>query len=200
MVFTFTINRYDRFFYQTICINEFSKKTRKIKRKIPELGERIIPPGSMSEKFHSFATTKNNPYGMKLDIHKEVNGGVACSWKATRGFEGYPGLLHGGATLALVDELLAYAVYEKYNTYAITLSSRISWFDKTSINAVINSQAVVTRKCGRFVKVKGWVINSQGKIIVESTSLFYIPTRRQFTRLVGTASLPEEALPYCGID
>lgn len=165
----------------------------------PEIGEEFVPPGVNSSVFNGFVSSQNNNQGMQVKFHHDKNHGVACEWICKKAFEGYPKALHGGASFALLDELLAYAVFQKYNSYAVTVSSTIQWKASIKIDSTIKAKAQVISKLGRLIKVKGWIFKASGKIAVEMTGIMYIPSKREFAALVDLSIMPSESLPHCGI-
>jgi acyl-coenzyme A thioesterase PaaI-like protein len=47
----------------------------------------------------------DNPVGLHLHIYETVPGEVESAYIAPDHFQGYPGVLHGGITAALIDEI-----------------------------------------------------------------------------------------------
>ncbi|MDZ7923134.1 MAG: PaaI family thioesterase [Marinagarivorans sp.] len=174
-------------------------KKRRAQNDIPELGDQLIPPGVTSSVFNGFVTSINNQYGLQLKIHHEKNGGVACEWETARKFEGYPQTLHGGISFAILDELLAYAIFERYRTFAVTLSSKTQWLGRVKIGSKITAKAIVIRRFWRFVKVQGYIYNHKNHCVVSMAATFYIPSKAEFGKLIDINLMPEEALPHCGI-
>lgn len=187
-----------------IVLNFLKKKIgvgRKIERiNSPVLDKKISPPGTDSPIFNSFASAKRNKFGLQLDIFKEKEAGVACIWRAEKKFEGYPNALHGGIGFTILDEALAYAVFEKYNTFAVTLSSKLFFLNSIKTNRDLFVKAEVVFRFLRFVKVRGCIADHKGRVSVKSVSVFYIPTKKQFYRLADKNLFPKESLPYFGID
>ena len=166
----------------------------------PELGEELIPPGVKSSVFNGFVTSGNNSNGLKLKIHHDKNGGVSCCWQVGRAFEGYPETLHGGVSFAILDELLAYSVFDRYRTFAVTLSSKTQWLGRIKVDTEISARATVVRKFWRFVRVEGKIFNNKGRVVVKMYSTFYIPTKSEFKKIMNLSVMPSESLPYCGTD
>jgi len=175
-------------------------KLRRVKDVVPVLGEPFVPPGVRSATFNSFVSSKNNSFGLKADFFHDKKSGVSCRWLASKAFEGYPQTLHGGIGFALLDELLAYAIYQRYQTYAVTLASKTKWKGKVAIGSMVSANAVVVSKCWRFVKVKGQLFNERGRVVMEVSGTFYIPTKSEFKKLIDLSVMPPETLPFCGLD
>ncbi|HEY2981146.1 MAG TPA: PaaI family thioesterase [Anaerolineales bacterium] len=58
---------------------------------------------------HCFACGLENPIGLHLHIYEVAPGVVETSYVAPDHFQGYPGVLHGGITASLLDEVLGRA-------------------------------------------------------------------------------------------
>lgn len=169
-------------------------------RVVPEPGERLTPPGVTSNVFNGFVTSGNNINGLNISIHRDKHEGVSCEWQTRRDFEGYPQTLHGGISFAILDELLAYAIFDRFRTFAVTLNSQTQWLGRIKIGEEIRAQAVVKRRFWRFVSVTGVIVNSRGRVLVKMKSTFYMPTKSEFKRIIDLSIMPNEALPYCGVD
>lgn len=166
----------------------------------PEPAERLTPPGVTSNVFNGFVTSGNNINGLNISIHRDKHEGVSCEWQTRRDFEGYPQTLHGGISFAILDELLAYAIFDRFRTFAVTLNSQTQWLGRIKIGEEIRAHAVVKRRFWRFVSVTGVIVNGRGRVLVKMKSTFYMPTKSEFKRLIDLSIMPNEALPYCGVD
>ncbi|HET6821949.1 MAG TPA: PaaI family thioesterase [Anaerolineales bacterium] len=51
-----------------------------------------------------------NPVGLHLHIYETAPGEVESAYTAPEHFQGYPGVLHGGITAALIDEIAGRAL------------------------------------------------------------------------------------------
>lgn len=54
---------------------------------------------------YCFICGMENPVGLHLHIYETVPGEVESAYIAPDHFQGYPGVLHGGITAALIDEI-----------------------------------------------------------------------------------------------
>ena len=54
---------------------------------------------------YCFICGMENPVGLHLHIYETVPGEVESAYIAPDHFQGYPGVLHGGTTAALIDEI-----------------------------------------------------------------------------------------------
>ena len=162
-------------------------------------GERIIPAGTSSPVYNGFVGSQSNSDGLKIEFYHDLQSGVCCQWLPEKRFEGYPGILHGGISFAILDELAAYAVFKEFDTYSVTVCSKTHWLGRIRVGKTVYGKAVVTRKFWRFIQVKACIFNAKGRPTVEITNIFYIPTKKEFERLIDKSVMPEESLPYCGL-
>lgn len=184
-----------------LIVSRIFKKIFPRKRKsvsTPELGEQLIPPGSASDVFNGFVTSPANINGLQLKIHHDKKAGVSCTWLTSKPFEGYPKALHGGISFAILDELLAYAVFDKFQIFAVTLSCKTQFFSRIRVAEEIKANAIVTGKFWKFIRVEGHIYNSRGRVAVSMKSIFYVPTKKEFKRIIDLSMMPAEAIPYCG--
>jgi len=55
---------------------------------------------------HCFVCGLENEYGLKLKFYETAPGEIEVNYIVPERFQGYPGIVHGGITAALVDEAL----------------------------------------------------------------------------------------------
>ena len=53
---------------------------------------------------HCFACGMDNPIGLKLNFYQTASDEVTAEYTAPEKYQGYPGILHGGVTAAILDE------------------------------------------------------------------------------------------------
>ena len=75
-----------------LMVSNLVKKKLNLGKKIeridlPVVDKEIHPPGTHSPVFNSFASSKNNKYGLNLSIFKDKKSGVGCIWNAEKQFE-----------------------------------------------------------------------------------------------------------------
>lgn len=75
--------------------------------------------------------------------------GAEGRWRVTPGFAGLPGVLHGGAVLALCDDAMWYAAFGRG---ALTMTAEAS----------VRFRAPV--EVGSRVVVRGWVLRQRGRL------------------------------------
>lgn len=187
-------------FLAVLRLRRTPQNSRRHPQPFPKVGSPLIPPGVSSPVFKGFVSSKHNEDGMQAEFFDNLDGGACCTWVSTKKFEGFPQVLHGGITIALLDELSAYAVFQKFNSYSVTLSCNVKWKGKISIGTQVYGKAEVVNKLGRLVEVKSLAFNHKKRVVVEMNSIFLIPTKEQFKKFVDLSVMPDEAILYCGLD
>ena len=59
-----------------------------------------------------FICGSDNPIGLHLNILSGEDTAV-CDWVAMKEYEGYAGMLHGGILAAIMDDMMAHALYSR---------------------------------------------------------------------------------------
>jgi acyl-coenzyme A thioesterase PaaI-like protein len=53
---------------------------------------------------HCFICGRQNPVGLKMEFHSAGSGEVVAEYTVPDVYQGYPGVVHGGVTAAILDE------------------------------------------------------------------------------------------------
>ncbi|MGB4292654.1 MAG: PaaI family thioesterase [Bacteroidales bacterium] len=80
-----------------------------------------------------FGCGPENPAGLKLHF-TECNGELQAKWLPSEHYQGYPGVLHGGITAALLDETAAWFVYTVIGTAGLTYTMNVRYHHPVYIN------------------------------------------------------------------
>jgi uncharacterized protein (TIGR00369 family) len=119
-----------------------------------------------------FGCGQNNPIGLKLDFHRDGKTAKA-EFTPTKPYQGWPGLVHGGIIICLLDEAMAYAsLFE--GTTCITAKMQVKLQQLTSINKPLVIIASVIKKNRKLVTAKATVTLKDGTVIAEGTSTQFV--------------------------
>ncbi|MFC1940913.1 PaaI family thioesterase [Chloroflexota bacterium] len=119
-----------------------------------------------------FGCGQNNPIGLKLDFHWDSKIARA-EFTPTELYQGWPGLVHGGIIICLLDEAMAYAsLFE--GTTCVTAKMQIKFGCPASINESLVITASVTKKTRKLVEAKATVSLRDGTVIAESTATQFV--------------------------
>jgi acyl-coenzyme A thioesterase PaaI-like protein len=119
-----------------------------------------------------FGCGQNNPIGMKLHFTKDGDA-ICAEFTPDKMHQGWPGLLHGGIVMTLLDEAMSNAAYATGNT-TLTASMEMRWRSTVKIDATLVVTAWITRQRKKLIETAGKVTLKDGTIIAESTAKQFI--------------------------
>lgn len=93
----------------------------------------------------------DNPGGLRVSFAADGPHGSRALYTARAEHEGWPGLLHGGVTLALMDEALGWAVYFQ-GLFGVTAKTETRFRQPIPI--------------GMKLVVKGWTVSRRRRIVM----------------------------------
>lgn len=159
----------------------------------PTLGDEFLAPGQNSEHHTGFVNCKTNAFGLQAKFFRTPDADVACLWTNTRrGFDGYPGLIHGGISSALLDELMANAVLIATKSFGITLRSLVQWLKPIRTGEVVTGAARVGKRSKNSLRVRAYLFRADRKVATVGVGQFYLPTEAEFRKITGLADVPPE--------
>jgi uncharacterized protein (TIGR00369 family) len=106
-----------------------------------------------------FGCGQLNPHGLRLTFRtlpEALGPGVWAPFLPDRSFEGYADVVHGGIISTVLDEIMAWALYER-GIWAVTAQLTIRFHRPIAIGAV-------TRAVGRLVADRGRLVEASGEI------------------------------------
>ncbi|KAL2267652.1 hypothetical protein VTJ83DRAFT_4929 [Remersonia thermophila] len=96
---------------------------------------------------------------------------------------GYPGVMHGGAIMLMLDEAMGSAANRSQHVVAVTAAMKVRFSKVIKLPAVVLVRARVVKKQGRRITVRGSVENSKGEIHAEAESVHVIQTLQRKAKL-----------------
>ncbi len=176
------------------------KKILRIKTsypKLPEFGAEYFMPGQNSELHNGFVNCAHNTLGLRAQFYEVQGTGVGVKWRTSEtGFEGFPGMIHGGVLASLVDEVMAMSVFRHAKSFGVTVSADLKWHKPIRRNEETRGFSTVHLAGNNLVQVKAYLYQSSGKVAVSATGLFFLPSVNQFKRLADLKEVPSEFQQY----
>ena len=119
-----------------------------------------------------FGCGQNNPIGLKLSF--QWDGKTArAEFTPTEFYQGWPGLVHGGIMICLLDEAMSYAALFEGN-HCVTAKMEVKLSRPASISEPLIITAHITKKTRKLVKTKAAISLTDGTPIAESTATHFI--------------------------
>jgi len=116
---------------------------------------------------HCVICGQSNGYGLRLDVRATAPGVAEGEFHCDHAFEGYPGLLHGGMTCALLDGAMTNCLFA-HGRVAVTVELNVRFRNPVAI--------------GRAVAIKAWIESSIPPLYVLAGEI------RQDGELMATAT------------
>lgn len=162
-------------------------------RDIPEFLEELLLPGQNAKYHNGFVNSAANPKGLRARFYRTTADGIGVLWENNSAdLEGYPGIVHGGITAALLDEAMCYAVFQRTKQFGVTLNASFSWQKTLKVGVQVRGYSRAIFVKDNLVNVSGFLVRSDGQTIAKADGLFYLPTLNQFKRIAELSSVPEE--------
>jgi uncharacterized protein (TIGR00369 family) len=121
---------------------------------------------------YCFACGQNNPYGLKLKIDVDPSGKSYVEFTPKREYEGYPGIMHGGITSTILDEIMVYAC-KAYNEDVVTAKIEVRFLKPVPIGKKLIAKGKVLDKKGKAYITEGEVIGEDGTLLAKAKGTFF---------------------------
>jgi uncharacterized protein (TIGR00369 family) len=121
---------------------------------------------------YCFCCGKDNPQGMKLEIHTGEDGEVFTLYTPPAVFQGYQGVIHGGILSTLLDEIMAHAVLRQGTGSAATARMEVVFRRPARTGVQLRVTGRVDDVNGRRINTSGAIVDADGQRVAEAKALF----------------------------
>ncbi len=122
-----------------------------------------------------YVCEQSNEGGLRIPFQLEDDGEtVTARFTLDRTYSGAPALVHGGVSLALLDEAQAWACIAVAGKWGLTASTSSTFVSPVFCDAPYRVQARVTAVGDLTVETVGVVRDEGGAAMIESASSFHI--------------------------
>jgi uncharacterized protein (TIGR00369 family) len=130
-----------------------------------------------------FVCGESNPLGMKLRFHTDGRV-VTTKFRPRAEHIGFKGVVHGGLTATVLDEIMVWACVVATRKFAFCAELNVRYLQPLSPGeeVTVTSELVADRK-GRILEAKAAILNTAGKTLAEATGK-YIPIKSGDTSLM----------------
>jgi acyl-coenzyme A thioesterase PaaI-like protein len=133
-----------------------------------------------------FVCNDTNPRGLQVPFFQDTEAGVVfADFELAAEFSGAPTLVHGGVTLALIDEAMSWATIALAGTFAYTgeTTSRFEW--PVRIGRPYRVEARVADAAERRMATEAAVLDAKGRVCVAATAQMIVLDLDQGAEAVG---------------
>lgn len=121
---------------------------------------------------YCFGCGEKNLIGLKLKFCREGEE-ICTNFLPTKNHQGFPGIMHGGITSAILDEVMAQCLhFEGLN--GVTARLEIRYRENIPLNWPVKAKAKIVKRKGPLVDVEGKIWLDSGQVAAESWGRFML--------------------------
>lgn len=137
-----------------------------------------------------------NPEGMRACFRKEGDR-VVAEHTFSEWWIGYPGLVHGGATAALMDDLLVWTLAGLRGKLSFTVDMHIRFRGPVRVGRPVRMEGWLHDERRGIVAAEGTMEDAaSGEVLTEAKGRLITVTKEKFREITGRAEIDSEWLPY----
>jgi len=124
---------------------------------------------------------RENPVSLRMTFYLQDNGEVTAYVLVPEAYAGYPGMVHGGNIVAMMDEAAGRAVTgEETNLFEVTSQLTVRYRQPVPTNQPLRVIGRLLKKRGKFSKAAGEIRNQAGELLAEAEAHF-VELSKDFT-------------------
>ncbi len=124
-----------------------------------------------------FACGDRNPHGLHMRFERDPDadpeaGAILCRYDPREADQGFPGVLHGGVLVTLMDEAMAWAMWSRARALGVTAKMETRYRRPVPSTGPLLVRARVTAIRGRRIEVEAGVEDADATTLAEASALF----------------------------
>ena len=141
-----------------------------------------------------FVCEPRNEQGLRIPFtYDDESGLVEAEFTLTDAFSGAPSYAHGGVTLAILDEAMAWAAIAAAKAFAMTQTTTTTFIRPVKIDRTYRVNAKVDGRDDEGLDISAVVVNERDKPCAEAHARFIHLNFDQATAAVGTTPTGDDA-------
>jgi uncharacterized protein (TIGR00369 family) len=125
-----------------------------------------------------------NPIGLKLSFYENEQGQVIAPFTPREEHQGYPGVMHGGLTTALLDEVIGRVAMSR-DLWMVTARMEVKFRHPVPIGRPLTVVGEMTRLRGRVMQAQGEIRLEDGTVAAEATATYVRLLDEEAERMKG---------------
>jgi len=119
-----------------------------------------------------FGCGQNNPIGLKLDFRQDGKNARA-EFTPTEVYQGWPGLVHGGILVCMLDEAMGWVVMlQGINCVTAEIQAKLK--RPVPVNEPLVITSSITKKTRKLIKSRAAISLKDGTLIAEGTATQFV--------------------------
>jgi uncharacterized protein (TIGR00369 family) len=155
----------------------------------PTLGDDVELPWGSIDEHRCFACSPRNARGLKLRFQRAEGWDLACAYKPDDNDTNYPGMLHGGVAVTVLDELVGQAIFQKTGHLPVSVEATVRWHKPVKVGEEVIAAARVTAQFDRVYAASAYLFRSDGKVAAELNGQYFTPSLEQFRKMAELESV-----------
>jgi uncharacterized protein (TIGR00369 family) len=136
-----------------------------------------------------FVCEPQNQHGLRIPFfHDTERSLVVAEFELDDVFSGAPTLVHGGVSLAILDEAMAWACIAIGRQWAVTTETSARFLRPVRIGSRYTVEAAVVGQERDAMRTTGRVLDRRGEVRVEASATFMTLGEAQAARIAGGAA------------
>jgi acyl-coenzyme A thioesterase PaaI-like protein len=164
------------------------------------LTEPLTVPWTVLPDYRCFGCSPRNPHGLQLRFWAHPDG-LMSAFRPGRGFESYPGVVHGGVISTVCDETMGNLLVLRGGRSAFTVNLRLRYLSPLAVDREYHCVARMRTAQGdpELLHTAADVLDEHGTLLVTATGSYQpVSMQRAREHLILTdeeAALLETSLP-----
>ena len=118
-----------------------------------------------------FGCSPQNPIGLKLQFSYNENEAIT-KWIPKWEYQGWPGILHGGITATILDEVMAKLI-EHIGILGLTAEISVKYLKRIEIGKELIARAWLEKETPKIFYVKAKIQNKDGEVLAKGNGKYF---------------------------
>lgn len=141
-----------------------------------------------------FVCEPKNEGGLRIPFfHDDETDVVFAEYSLDDTFSGAPSYVHGGVTLAVLDEAMAWATIAVAKAFALTAKTTTEFRRPMRVGSTYRVEARIVGQQGSTIEVAATITNRGGNPCAEAVASFHAMNAEQTTQALGTEATGDDA-------
>lgn len=141
-----------------------------------------------------FVCEPQNGHGLRIPFfHDDERDVVTAEFEMTGAFSGAPSYVHGGITLAVLDEIQAWATIALAGKFAVTTRTTVEFPRPVRVGKTYTAEAEVTTVGAETIGTVGRILDHRGQVCARGESTFHVLSPAVAADAIGELSAEDAA-------
>ena len=135
--------------------------------------KKIINPWLGIEGYNCFGCAPENAHGLKMEFYEEGDE-IVSIWKPDTCFQGWFNTLHGGIQSTLLDEIAAWAIARKLQTFGVTSKMELRYLKPVCTDGeAVTLRARITETRRNLVLIEATLTDASGEVCTKASFTYF---------------------------